>query len=89
MAAREVSPERMRRRERSPAASGWLRLRSMRWSCAPGTRRRTSFDGGGALSCSEGEHDAVGDEAGPMSLSRRAFLLYIPLGTYENYTRRE
>lgn len=69
MAAREVSPERMRRRESSPAASGWLRLRSMRWSCAPGTRRRTSSDGGGALSCSA----AVGDEAaGPIPTGARS-----------------
>jgi hypothetical protein len=41
--------------------------------------RSTSSDGGGALPCSEAEAEAavVGDEADPMSLSRRAFLEFL------------
>jgi hypothetical protein len=43
--------------------------------------RSTCSDGGGALPCSEAEAKAkaavVGDEADPMSLSRRAFLEFL------------
>jgi hypothetical protein len=39
----------MRKRVRSPAASGWLRCRSMRWSWVAGMRRRMSSEGGGAV----------------------------------------